>query len=147
MAFTEFRTWTPGETVTAALLNAQVRDNGNAIKVAIEHIVKGGTLINTDGLTVTTECLAWRAPFACEVVGLLSRRVGGGASVTKVNARKNGTDEHLATDLELTDADTDYETTSVQNGTYAPGDWLEIMITEIAGSPTEVFIGVEFSAL
>lgn len=37
MAWTTPRTWSPGETVTAALMNAHVRDNMNILKVAVDN--------------------------------------------------------------------------------------------------------------
>ena len=36
MAWTPPRTWSPGETVTASLMNAQIRDNENVLKVSID---------------------------------------------------------------------------------------------------------------
>lgn len=47
MAFTAFRTWSPGETVTAAMFNEQIRDNGNVIMAEI----------STDGELMTSRRL------------------------------------------------------------------------------------------
>lgn len=147
MAWTAPRTWSPGETVTASLMNSHLRDNLNTLAVPAQKITKGGNIINPYGITATGEWMAWLVPFACSAVKLSARRVGGGASSTKVNARKNFTSNLLATALDLAAAATEYESTTLQNESFDPGDWFEVMITEIAGSPTQVFIEVEFNAV
>ena len=45
MAFTTFRTWVPLEVVTAAMLNEQVRDNGNVLKTYIDNDGSHRTLV------------------------------------------------------------------------------------------------------
>ncbi len=62
-----------------------------------------------------------------------------------MNARKNGTLNHLASNLSLTSADTWMDGGSVQNTAYAVGDKLEIMVVSIAGSPTQVAVQVNYS--
>lgn len=47
MAFTAYRTWVPGEVVTAAQLNEQLRDNGNYLKDGMEaRIIRLVTVID-----------------------------------------------------------------------------------------------------
>jgi len=65
MAFTSYRTWVAGEIVTAALMNAQIRDNGNYLKGVgqVPTIQSGLTIDNSLGserlllpLLSTAEC-------------------------------------------------------------------------------------------
>ena len=42
MAWIQPRTWSPGETVTAAMMNAHIRDNLNILKTSIDD--EGGIL-------------------------------------------------------------------------------------------------------
>ncbi len=86
--------------------------------------------------------IGWRASFACKVTAVYGYRVGGTGAV--VNARKNGTSDHLASDLSLTSADTWMNGGSVQNDTYAAGDRLEFEVVSVDGSPAQVAIQVEF---
>jgi hypothetical protein len=85
---------------------------------------------------------AWGVPYGCEVVAVKGFRVGGSGAT--VNARKNGSLEHLASDLSLTSADTLMDGGTVQNGTYAEGDYLEVRIKSVSGSPDEVSVQVDF---
>ncbi len=148
MAWTPPRSWSPGETVTASLMNTHLRDDLNALAVTDQYIPRGGVIYNPTGIVeASANILSWRVPYACTAVRIRGRRVGGGASLTQINARKNFTDELLATDLDLTAAATDYESTTLQNETFSPGDWLEVMATAIAGSPTQIYIVVEFDSL
>lgn len=52
MAFTAYRNWVVGETLTAALLNAQIRDNGNLTPAALAT-TKGDTFVATAANAVT----------------------------------------------------------------------------------------------
>lgn len=140
MAWTAPRTWTPGETVTASLMNAHVRDNLNTLAV----FSRGGTIVNPNGITATINIIVWYATVACTVTNVRGYRVGGGASTSSINARKNGTSNHLSSAKVLTNADTWYDGGAVQNATYAAGDKLEIMLTAVAGSPTQVCVQVDF---
>jgi hypothetical protein len=45
MAWTDPRTWTPGETVTASLMNAHVRDNMNVLKTPMDNSGRLYTLL------------------------------------------------------------------------------------------------------
>ena len=62
-----------------------------------------------------------------------------------MNARRNGTDNHLASALSLTSADTWMDGGAVQNAAYAAGDTMEIMLVTVAGLPLEVPIQVDLT--
>lgn len=101
---------------------------------------RSGSIIQPLGaLTV----VAWRALFACTVTAVKGYRVGGTGAT--VNARKNGSLSHLASDLSLSSADTWLDGGAVQNTSYVVGDLLELRLISIAGSPTQVAIQVDFT--
>lgn len=106
-------------------------------------ISRGGTVIQSGGLTAAINVIVWRAPFACTVTNVRGYRVGGTGAT--INARRNGTSNHLASALSLTSADTWMDGGAVQNTAYAAGDKLEIMVVTVAGSPTQVAIQVDFT--
>ncbi len=112
---------------------------------ALPPFARGGTMVNTNGIGAAINVVAWQAPFPCMVIGLRAYRVGGTGAT--VNARKNGTSNHLASALSLTSADTWMVAGTVQNQTYAAGDKLEIMIVSVTGSPTQVAIQVDLAPL
>jgi len=101
---------------------------------------RGGTVLNPSG---AINIIVWRAPFACTVTNVRGYRVNGTGAT--INARRNGTSNHLASALSLTSADTWQDGGSVQNTAYAAGDKLEIMIVSVAGSPTQIAIQVDFT--
>lgn len=138
MAWTAPRTWIAGETVTAALLNAHIRDNMNTLGV----FSRGGIYINPNGITQTANVIAWYATVACTVTNVRGYRVGGTGAT--INARKNGTSNHLSSNLSLTSADTWMDGGSVQNTSFSAGDKLEVMFVSVTGSPTQVGIQVDF---
>jgi hypothetical protein len=101
-------------------------------------ISRGGTVL---GPTAPVDIIVWRAPFPCTVT-----KVYGyvhGATGSTVNARKNGTLNHLASNLTLGTADTWIDGGTVQNASYATGDKLEIRITGVTGSPATVAVQVD----
>ena len=101
---------------------------------------RGGTVLSP---TVPINIIVWRAPFACTVNAVKGYVVG--ATGTTVNARKNGSLNHLSSNLSLGSTDTWLDGGAVQNTSYAIGDKMEIMITSVSGSPTEVAIQVELT--
>jgi len=133
-------------TVTLAT-DLAVSDGGTGASTAIgartnlevNVFSRAGTALNPSAAAL----ILWRAPFACTVTNVRGYRVGGtGASV---NARRNGTDDHLSSDLSLTSADTWLDGGAVQNASYAVGDSLEIEIVSVSGAPTQVAIQVDFA--
>lgn len=107
-----------------------------------EVFSRGGTLANSTGVE-TGNIVVWYAPFACTVTAVRGYRTGGTGAT--INARKNGTSNHLATALSLTSADTWMIGGTVQNASYAAGDKLEIMAVTVTGIVTQLAIQVEFT--
>lgn len=103
---------------------------------------KTATIITPAG---ADDFLAWVAPYACTVVKVSGFREGGTGAT--INARKNGSLEHLSGDLSLVAADTVYSDTSVQNTSYAAGDYLHVRVKSIGGSPDKITIQVDFNVL
>lgn len=137
MAWTTPRTWSAGETVTSSIMNTDIRDNLNVLAV----FSRGGALVNPNGILAAINVIVWYATYICTVTNVRGYRVGG--TTVDINARKNGTDEHLASDLTLGSADTWLDGGAVQNASYAVGDKMEIMIIGPTGSPTQVAVQVD----
>jgi len=68
-----------------------------------------------------------------------------GATGSTVNARKNGTLTHLSSDLTLGSTGTWLDGGAVQNTAYVANDSMEIMLTGVGGSPTELAIQVDLT--
>lgn len=102
---------------------------------------RGGILVNSNGITAAINVIAWRAPYACTVRAVKGYRVSGTGAT--VNARKNGSSNHLSSNLSLTSADTWMDGGAVQNTSYNIGDKLEIMAVTVTGSPTQIGVQVE----
>lgn len=114
---------------------------------AAEHAIatdptfaRGGVLFQPSGLSAGGNVIVWEAPFNCDVQSVRGYRVGGTGAT--VNARKNGTSNHLAAALSVTVADTWMDGGAVQNISYTVGDRMEIMVVTVAGSPTQVAVQV-----
>lgn len=101
---------------------------------------RGGTVLTP---TSPVNVIVWRAPFSCTVTAV--KGYTSGATGSTVNARKNGTLTHLASDLTLSSADTWMDGGAVQNTAYAVGDKLEMMLTGVGGSPSELAVQIEFT--
>jgi hypothetical protein len=101
---------------------------------------RGGTVLNPSG---ALDVYIWRAPYACTVTAVKGFRSGGTGAT--INARRNGTSEHLAADLSLTANQTWTDGGSVQNTAYAAGDYMEIRVKSATGSPAQVVIQVDFT--
>ncbi len=86
--------------------------------------------------------VAWRAPFVARLTGVRSYRVGGSGAT--VNARKNGTANHLAVDLSVSVTGAWVDGSAPQNASYAVGDTLEVMLTAVTGSPTQLIVQLDF---
>jgi hypothetical protein len=106
-----------------------------------EVIGRGGSVLSPTG---AVNVYVWRAPYACSVTNVRGIRRGGTGAT--INARRNGSSNHLASALSVTSVDTWMDGGTVQNTAYAAGDILEIMVVTVAGSPTEVGIQVDFAA-
>lgn len=101
---------------------------------------RGGTVLTPSG---AVNIMIWRAPFSCTVTAV--KGFASGATGTTVNARRNATSLHLASDLTIGSADTWLDGGAVQNTAYVSGDEMEIMLTGIGGTPTQVAVQVDFT--
>lgn len=111
---------------------------GTKVALWSDAFVRGGTIENP----AVGNFHVWRAPFACTVTAVKAIREGGTGMT--INARKNAASNHLASALSLTSGSTWMDGGSVQNTSYAAGDYLQIMVVSITGTPTEAAIQVEF---
>lgn len=98
----------------------------------------GGVAVNPYGITAAINIFTWVAPYFCTVTAVKGYRVGGTGAT--INARKNGSLNHLVSALSLTSADTVMDGGAVQNTQYQAGDKLEIMVVSATGSPTQLGI-------
>jgi len=105
-----------------------------------KFISRGGVVISP---SVAINIIIWRALFSCTVTNVRGYRVGGTGAT--INARRNGANNHLASALSLTSADTWMDGGAVQNTAYAAGDKMEIMIVSVTGSPTQVAVQVDLT--
>lgn len=166
MSWTTARTWIAGELVTAALGNTHWRDNLNALRDYLLgaqdlgspwHVLgqtlqidtgsiiglranRGGVILNSNGIA-PVNVICWRASQDAVVKNVRGYRVGGSGAT--INARKNGSAEHLSSPLSLTSADTWMDGGAVTNDIYAPGEKMEIMVVSAAGGPTQIGIQVD----
>ncbi len=85
--------------------------------------------------------VVWRAPFGAQLIGLRAYRVDGTGAT--VNARKNGTANHLAVDLSVSVVGAWMDGGPVQNATYATGDTLEVMFTAVTGGPSQLIVQLD----
>lgn len=105
---------------------------------------RGATVLKTDGIAdAALNVIVWRAPFACTVTAVKGYRVGGSGAT--LNARRNGSSNHLSSAVSVGSADTWTDGGSVQNTAYAAGDKLEIMIVSASGAPTQLAVQVDFT--
>ena len=92
---------------------------------------------------VAINIIAWSARYPTTVTNVRGYRVGGTGAT--INARKNGTSNHLSSALSLTSADTWMDGGAVQNTAYVADDKLEMMIVTVTGSPTQVAVQVDYT--
>lgn len=111
------------------------------IPVALRTIERGGNIFNPYGIGAAVDLRVWRAPYACTVTAIRAKRVGGTSCAA--NAWKNGTSEHLASDITVGTSWTTGGTP--QNTAYSLGDELAIRLKSPVGGPTQAIIQVEFS--
>jgi hypothetical protein len=111
--------------------------------IGIGILSRGGSLYNPNGIDSSANISVWYAPFSCIVTNVRGYRVGGTGAT--INARRNGTDNHLSGDLSLTDATTWMDGGSVQNTTYVAGDKMEVIIQSATGGPTQIVVQVDLS--
>ena len=127
-------------TPSGGILSTNVQDAINEIAGLENH---GGVAVNPYGIAAAINVFTWVAPYVCTVTAVKGYRVGGTGAT--VNARKNGSLNHLASALSLTSADTVMDGGAVQNTSYQVGDKMEIMVVTVAGSPTQIGVLVYFT--
>ena len=110
------------------------------------YFTRGGTLVNTVDFISAISVPVWSATWPCKVIKIKGYRVGGNET-TSINARKNGSSNHLATAKTLASASTWIDAGTVQNTNYAVGDSLEIMVVVPGASLTQIAIQVDFIKL
>jgi hypothetical protein len=98
--------------------------------------VAGGTRLSATG---ASDAVVWEAPYPCTVIAVRGLRVNGGTGAT-VNARRNFTSEHLASDLSLPTTGTVYDGGTPQNTAYVAGDILEARIKSVSGGSCDITV-------
>jgi hypothetical protein len=87
---------------------------------------------------------AWCPPYACTVTGFKCRVIGGTDAV--VNARRNGSSNHLASNHTVAPADNWHDLGAVQNTAYnGSTDYLEFMVVGTSGTVTEICFQLDFT--
>ena len=116
----------------------QLGTNGSGVLSWVPQIItKGGVLLTPAG---AADVVIWRAPQTCTVTKVQGHMAGGTSGA--VNARKNGTDALLSSNLAIT-AGSWTSTSTIQNASFAVDDSLEIRLISLVGSPSTVTIQVE----
>lgn len=111
-----------------------------SVESEAEIFSRGGTILSP---SEPINVIVWRAPYACTLTAVKGYRVDGTGAT--INARRNGTDAHLSSELSLTTPDLWIDGGAVQNATYVTGDKLEIMIVSLDGTPTQIAIQLDFT--
>lgn len=127
-------------TIPSALGGLIGSDGVNVVELPPPTFTKPGVMV---GPTAPVDIVVWRAPWSCTLASFRAYQLAGGS--VNVNARRNGTAEHLAADLNVPPA---AWTTAgaVQNTTYVAGDSLEFRLkAPLVGLPIEVAFLLEFT--
>jgi len=104
--------------------------------------VRGGTLVNAVDYLSAINTVVWYATETCTVTNVRGYRVGGTGAT--INARKNGSSNHLSSALSLASADTWTDGGAVQNTGYVAGNKLEIMVVSVSGDVEQIGIQIDF---
>jgi hypothetical protein len=131
-----------GAIVISAGTGISVSAGGGTVTITLLPLAfaRGGTLLTP---SAPINVIIWQATFACTVTNVRGYVVG--ATGSTVNARKNGTLTHLSSDLTLGSTGTWLDGGAVQNTAYVANDSMEIMLTGVGGSPTELAIQVDLT--
>uniref|UniRef100_A0A6M3KHB6 Uncharacterized protein n=1 Tax=viral metagenome TaxID=1070528 RepID=A0A6M3KHB6_9ZZZZ len=106
MAFTALRTWVAGEIVTAAMLNEQVRDNGN------EYIQRDGSIPLTTNWDAGSYEIRAQTLESDATTGTAPLTIASTTLVTNLNADQVDSQERVLT----INADHTHQTTGAQGG-------------------------------
>jgi hypothetical protein len=128
-------TFTPYSTLTSTNVQAALQE----LLDELNTFQRGGAFLSPGGALAV---VIWRAPYACTVLNVRGFRLGGTGAT--INARKNGASTHLSSDLSLSSGGSWMDGGAVQNETYAAGDYLELLLQSVSGSPTQVVVQVDF---
>jgi hypothetical protein len=127
-------------------VNITITEDADNEKVDID--LSSGNIItqpcpiyNPNGLVNAVSFPIWRAPFSCIVTNVRGLRIGGTGAT--INARKNGTDTHLASALSLTSENTLMDGGAPQNVQYDTGDLMEAMLVSTSGKPPYILIQID----
>lgn len=99
---------------------------------------QGATIIDP----LVTSLIIWQAPIACRVTKISAQRLGG--SGVTINVRKNSTQTLLAFDHSISTVGSWLSGAGLQNTSVAVGDSLEIMITAVSGTPSQLAVQIDF---
>lgn len=110
-----------------------------ALEADVKVFTISGTLLTPLGIV---DIPAWQAPFACQVTKVRGLSVGGAATGTTINSRKNGSLTHLASALTLDGSGLWQDGGAVQNIAYAVDDRMQWQITGL-GAPRPTAIALE----
>jgi hypothetical protein len=123
------------------LTSVDVQAGMQEIDDTFKPFSRGGTILNP---STSNDIIVWRAPYPCVVTAVKGYRIGGNGAT--INARRNATSEHLASDLSVTPTDTWVDGGVVQNTSYASGDKLEIRIKSLTPpNPSQVAVQVDYT--
>lgn len=99
------------------------------------------TIYNPSGITNTVWIDVCRFNHSATVTNVRVKRTAG--TTATCNARRNGADNHLASDVSAGTSWTDGG--AVQNTAYVAGDYMQVGLTGVTGSPTQVAIEVDLT--
>jgi len=137
-----------GALMASRFMTSLIRCYGN-IELAGGHQLwplqfeKAAQAFNPNGITATFSVPIWRAPYPCTAVKIQTIASMASGTVT-VNAKKNALNL-MSSDLSATVADTWYNSTSLQNYSFAVDDTLWFSCTGVGTTLTRVLIQVEFT--
>ena len=117
-----------------------LRGNGASNPPVYEAVIFSVRIAMKDPVAINID--AWNSRYPATVTNVRARRTGGTGAT--VNARRNGADNHLSSNLSLTTTNwTDGG--AVQNTAYVADDNLQLMVVSVTGTPTQVAIQVDFT--
>ncbi len=122
----------------------KLSENGGAFLDLNAIFTKSGAWTDPNGITGVTgldPIPAWRAPFACTIIGAHAFRNGGTGAT--VNA-KNAANDIRSADLSLTSADTWTDFGALQNTAVASGAGVFFAVRSVTGSPIQIAFCIQF---
>lgn len=134
----------PGDEISGPIPDASVPTIITDAIANFRKISIVAPIVNPAGITGAINVPVWiYVTKACTVVNVRGYRVGGTGAT--INARRNGSENFLASNLSLTSADTQMDGGAVQNAALAVGDKVEVMLVSVTGTVTEVIIEIDLT--